>query len=146
VVGLVVIVFSGIIGLLAFESQRIIETLPKEEITLMIKDPQTAIGDMASKRHEEHQSMLSKYSLKIKNYMISALPSLANEIKHMMFFLLSIPIYIFFILLYRNNLTAFYYSCLKNETRKLATVLLKEVETNYQEFLKGWTLKLNRRN
>lgn len=141
-VGLVVIVFSGIIGLLAFESQRIIETLPKEEITLMIKDPQTAIGDMTSKGLEEHQSMLSKYSLKIKNYMISALPSLANEIKQMMFFLLSIPIYIFFILLYRNNLKAFYYSCLKNETRKSANVLLKEVETTYQEYLKGLILVL----
>jgi predicted PurR-regulated permease PerM len=78
----------------------------------------------------------------LKDYLIEMVPSVANQVKKMMFFLFSIPIYIFFMLLYRDNLKAFYYSCLKSESRKSATGLLKEVESTYQDYLKGLILVL----
>ena len=133
-------IFAGMVFLVLFESQQIISSLPEKEVKELSEMPTRVIESQTNLRMSDYAKDVEHYSEKIKNFLISSLPETILRITDVFIFFVTCPIYIFFMLLYRNNLKAFYYSCMRVKHRKEGTQLLHQIQEAYSNYLKGLVL------
>ena len=135
------ILTSGIIFVLVFQSQSIVTELPKmmnenENFLNINSDDFSAskISDMVSIKMESLQEYLSA----IKVGLISMLQGGYVGLSNMLMFLITCPIYIFFMLLYRNNVYRFIKETQrKSRGEKDSDEIIIGVEHNLYQYIKG---------
>ncbi|WP_107037504.1 AI-2E family transporter [Brumimicrobium mesophilum] len=135
------ILTSGIIFILVFQSQSIVVELPKlmnENENFLKIDPDdfsaSKISDMISIKTESLQEYLSA----IKGGLISMLEGGYKGLSNMLMFLVTCPVYIFFMLLYRNNVYRFIKEYQrKSSGNKDSDEVIDDVKHNLYQYIKG---------
>ncbi|RYM30823.1 AI-2E family transporter [Brumimicrobium glaciale] len=139
---LILLIFtSGIVSVLVFQSQSIVVELPKmmnenENFLHINPDDFTAskLGDMISIKTESLQEYLSA----IKGGLISMLEGGYKGLSNMLMFLITCPVYIFFMLLYRNNVYRFIKeSQRKSSGNKDSDEVIDDVKHSLYQYIKG---------
>lgn len=138
---IMLILTSGIIFVLVFQSQSIVVELPKlmnENKNFLNIDPDdfsaSKISDMISIKTESLQEYLSA----IKGGLISLLEGGYKGLSNMLMFLITCPVYIFFMLLYRNNVYRFIKEYQrKSSGNKDSDEVIDDVKHNLYQYIKG---------
>lgn len=136
VVGVSTLFFS-ILGLLAYQGSSIISDLPIEKVEPMIKDPVTTIDKHIQLDLGEYQDQVNMVVAKGKKngtkLAVLAITSINNTITYM----LSCPVFIFFMLISRKQIRKFYYLSFKPKNRGIANRILCQIEMVYMKYIRG---------
>lgn len=138
---ILLILASGIIFVLVFQSQAIVTELPKmmnENENFLHIDPDdfsaSKIGEMISIKGESLQQYLSA----IKGGLISMLEGGYKGLSNMLMFMITCPVYIFFMLLYRNNVYRFIKEAQrKSNGNKNSDKVIEGVKHSLYQYIKG---------
>jgi len=135
---LITIVFGGIFTLITIEGVDIVQNLPLSNVDEAVQQPIEEVN-------QESQNLGVEFPLadmpelieRTKSVLMDVLPTIISEINSAVSFLLTVPIYIFFMLISRSPIRKFYYSSFEKSHRKLANRILSQIETVYMNYLKG---------
>jgi predicted PurR-regulated permease PerM len=67
-------------------------------------------------------------------------PVFIGRVSNTFAFFITCPIYIFFMLLYANNLKSFYFAIFQGEKKQKATAVLKDINGAYANYIKGMAI------
>ncbi|RFC55184.1 AI-2E family transporter [Brumimicrobium aurantiacum] len=135
------ILTSGILVVLIFQSQAIVTELPKmmsenENFLHIDADDLTAqkISELISVKTESLQQYLSA----IKGGLISMLEGGYKGLSNMLMFMVTCPVYIFFMLLYRNNVYRFVKEAQRrSKGNKDSDEVIDGIKQNLYQYIKG---------
>ncbi len=141
---ILLVLTSGILFVLIFQSQSIVTELPKmmtENENFLHINPDdfsaSKIGEMISIEGEA----LQKYLAEIKGGLISLIQVGYKGLSNMLMFLITCPVYIFFMLLYRNNVYRFVKeSQRKSRGDKDSDEVIEDVKHSLFQYIKGMLL------
>lgn len=141
---LVSIVIAGILIIIVIQSQEIVQELPGlmksnrdflniQEIPFTSESIQSYI--------ENHQDALTNNLEELKGAVISLIEGSFVGLKNTLLFLISCPIYIFFMMLYRDNVYRFIEAYHKKEhDEEEGRKIIEEVKSSLFQYLKGLIL------
>jgi predicted PurR-regulated permease PerM len=128
---------------LSMESKKIISSLPENNMEKVIDESSKAIERSVNTKETNFRKMIDSSIEKSKNFLISIIPDIIKKVSNTVVFFFTCPIYVFFMLLYRQNLRGFYYESLRNEDKKRGNQILLEVEDSFGNYLKGMLIVIS---
>lgn len=138
------ILTSGIIFVLVFQSQAIVTELPKmmnENENFLNIDASDFSASKISEMISIEKETLQEYLSALKGGLISMLEGGYKGLSNMMMFLVTCPVYIFFMLLYRNNVYRFIKeSQRKNRGNRDSDEVIDDVKHSLYQYIKGMLL------
>ncbi|HLW29974.1 MAG TPA: AI-2E family transporter [Brumimicrobium sp.] len=141
---LILILLSGLILVLIVQSQAIVTELPvlmKENKSFLSVDPEDITMKSISNLIGIEPEMLKEYFSALKGGMISVLEGGYKGVTSFVVFLITCPIYIFFMLMYRNNVYKFIIEYQKrSDGEKDSDEIIEDVKHNLFQYLKGMLL------
>lgn len=133
----VTLLLLALLGLLVYQGMAIMATLPMSEMEPMIDNPVKTINSHVAldlRAYPEQIEMLMQKAKKSgSQFAVSAISDLNNTIT----FLVSCPIFIFFMLISRSQIRRFYYTSFKQENRAIANRILCQIEMVYLNYIRG---------
>lgn len=141
---LLVVLFStaivtGVIFLLAIEANDIVNDLPQLD-----KKPSQLLDNPTRAIDKELNTHLDKYSTIIDATVKQARKGTSDIIKESIVglkdtvvFFITCPIYVFFLLMYRNNLFKFFQTYLDKDDMEEGRQMLSDIKNTLQSYLKG---------
>lgn len=133
----VTILLATIFGLLAYQSAQIVSDLPMNDVKPMLKSPIATIDGYVSVDLSLYQEQVDLVMAKTKQSgMQFAMNTLLN-INTVITFLLTCPIFIFFMLITRSQIRKFYYTSFKRQNRAIANRILQQIEMVYVGYIRG---------
>jgi len=143
-------VLIGTIGIVAIflviliQSQEIIEEVPllieKNSTSLKLSEEQFS-NWMIYEYIEEHANQITNNLESFKSYSIEILQSGLSGFKDAIVFLITCPIYIFFMLFCKQNIYNFFTELYaRKKTKKEGEGIIKEIKTSLYNYLKGLSL------
>lgn len=138
---LISIFIIGLLIVLIVQSQEIVEELPnlmkKNQEFLSLKNIPFSSESIQS-YIDEHKDVLTNNIEELKGALISMIEGSFIGLKNTLLFLISCPIYIFFMLVYRDNVLRFFKSYnKKNKSQKEGKEIIEEVKSGLFQYLKG---------
>lgn len=137
VVVVTAVVLTGLFGLIAYQGSEIIASLPTEKMETVVDNPIGALDEKVDANlrayPEQIDALLKKSKSAIGSFAISAI-SMTNAT---ITFLISCPIFIFFMLISRRQIRSFYYSSFKRKKRAIANRILQQIEMVYISYIRG---------
>ncbi|NVK62980.1 MAG: AI-2E family transporter [Flavobacteriales bacterium] len=131
------IVLASIFGFLGYEGTKIVANLPSDKVETTIEDPAEVINEQTnidlSKYPEQIDDILNKAKKAATKFAISGISSLNATIT----FLVSCPIFIFFMLISRCQLRKFYYLSFRKKNRHIANRILEQISLVYSRYVRG---------
>lgn len=141
---IMLILTSGIIFVLVFQSQSIVTELPKlmnEDENFLHIDPENFSATTVMEYFNIEKDSLQKYLSALKGGLISFLETGYKGLSNMLVFLITCPVYIFFMLLYRNNVYRFIKeSQRKSQGNKNSDKVIGGVKHSLYQYIKGMLL------
>ncbi|WP_027418649.1 AI-2E family transporter [Crocinitomix catalasitica] len=138
-VGLVVLLASAsmliVIFGIGFQTQKIISEFPEDEVEEVFDDPIQSVEDKTDVKISKYTKEIENVIEQVKSVLVEAIPSALNRLTNTIVFFITCPIYIFFMLLYSENIRDFYLQSIKNRSRGKA--FIKSLEATYQNYVKG---------
>jgi len=133
----VAILMAAVFGFFAYEGSKIVSNLPSDKVEKTVEDPVATINGEIDlnlyKYPEELKTILKKSKSTVMKFTISSISSMNATIS----FLLSCPIFIFFMLISRKQIRTFYYSSFKKKNRHIANRILEQIELAYTGYVRG---------
>lgn len=138
---LVSIFIAGVLIIIVVQSQEIVEELPSlmegKEDFLNIKDFPFSSASIQN-YITNHSDALTNNLKELKGTIVNLIEGSFVGLKNTLLFLISCPIYIFFMLLYRNNIFRFIEAYHKNDNdEKEGQKIIEEVKGSLFQYLKG---------
>lgn len=138
---LVVLISGSILAILfsymVFESVQIVSELPTENAEKIVDQPIKNIDRKVDLNLNIYSAEINKVLTDLKTKAYELLPGVLQNINNSVLFLITCPIYIFFMLLCRSSIRKFYYTSFKTNNRHLANRILNQVELVYIHYLRG---------
>ena len=139
---LIVVVFvtsiiAGVLFLSFIEGVEIVKNIPVENVEGITENPIDTISQESAERISLSESEISVYISQIKDELVAKIPTVLGNLNSFLIFLISCPIYIFFMLISRSSIRGFYYSCFQQNKRHIANRILCQIEMVYISYLKG---------
>jgi len=103
----------------------------------MLKSPIATIDQYVSVDLSLYQEQIDMVMLKTKKTGIQFAMSTLLNINTVISFLLTCPIFIFFMLITRSQIRKFYYTSFKQENRAIANRILQQIEMVYIGYIRG---------
>ncbi|MFD1551129.1 hypothetical protein DNU06_03975 [Putridiphycobacter roseus] len=137
VVLLLVIVVGTIISLFIYEGTGIIQELPMFGVQEVMENPVDAIDKKVAINLESYREHIFSAVASFKEKVIAIIPETIININNAIIFMVSCPIYIFFMLISRSSIRKFYYTSFENKRQHMGNEILNEIEHVYIQYLKG---------
>ncbi len=133
----VTLILATIFGLIAYQSAQIVSDLPIDSVKPMLKSPIATIDQYVAVDLSLYQEQIDMVMLKTKKTGIQFAMSTLLNINTVISFLLTCPIFIFFMLITRSQIRKFYYTSFKQENRAIANRILQQIEMVYIGYIRG---------
>jgi predicted PurR-regulated permease PerM len=133
-------ILFGLFLLIAVQTNQIIEELPlKGDVSAreLIKQPTTALTDELNPSLTQYKELIDKGISQFKKGAASIFKDTLIRLKDTVVFFVTVPIYIFFLLLYRNNLYRFFKELFRENNLANGKSLLDDAKSVLQAYLKG---------
>lgn len=131
------IVLATVFGFFVYEGASIVSNLPSEKMEETMKDPAKTIDKSTNidVRHypEEFEQIVDNVKKAGTKFAVSSISSINATVT----FLVSCPVFIFFILLSRKQLRKFYYLSFKKKNRHIANRILEQISLVYARYVRG---------
>lgn len=137
VVLLIGLLMTSVLGLIIYEGVDIISNLPTDNVEALTDDPMKKIDNATAVDLSSYNAEINALIARSKEQLIGLLPETLININNVIFFLISCPIYIFFMLVCRSSIHGFYYTSFKPKNRQIANRILSQIELVYIKYLKG---------
>lgn len=142
---LIVVVFTGVVmlgtfSLITYEGVRIVSNLPKDNIENVTEDPVGQIDQHVLIDLGEYSEEIQLLMESFKKKTLDLIPMVLDNINDTIAFMVTCPIYIFFMLVSRSSIRKFYYRSFDTKNRKLANRILRQIEQVYMNYLRGMLL------
>ena len=135
---MVTVVLGTTISLLTWEGIEVVQNLPLDRVDEAVQEPiQEVSQESRNMGIELPVSNFSDIMEKAKAGLMDVLPTIIAEVNSAVTFLLTVPVYIFFMLISRSSIRKFYYTSFKEKNRQVANRILCQIETVYVNYLKG---------
>jgi predicted PurR-regulated permease PerM len=138
---LILIILAGLILVLVIQSQSIVTELPKlmrENESFLNFDPDNITLNSISNMLSIQPETLKEYLSALKGGLISLLEGGYKGVTNLVVFLITCPIYIFFMLMYRNNVYLFITEYQKkSKGNKDSDEIIVDVKHSLFQYLKG---------
>ncbi|WP_083261246.1 AI-2E family transporter [Crocinitomix algicola] len=130
-------IMSGIAILMVLQGTTIISSLPTEHVEEFANHPLAKIDNNVPFDLSQYSNEFTAFLDTSKSKIMSFVPETLLSINDGIFFLLTCPVYIYFMLVCRSSIRSFYYSSFKKKNRHIANRILTQVEIVYVEYLRG---------
>lgn len=130
-------VMTTVMTLIIYHGINIVSNLPTDNVTEFTHDPLQKIDDEMHVNLQSYNSEIDAFIANSKEKLIGMVPETIVNINNVIFFLVTCPIYIFFMLLCRSSIRGFYYTSFKPGNRKIANRILSQIELVYISYLSG---------
>lgn len=141
---LILILLSGLILVLVVQSQSIVTELPKlmkENDSFLNVDPENITLNSFSNMIGIEVETLKNYISSLKGGLITVIEGGYKGVTNFVVFLITCPIYIFFMLMYRNNVYKFITEAQrKRDNGKDSDQIIDDVKHSLFQYLKGMLL------
>ena len=138
---IVVLLLATILGvIMAFfviNGTEIATELPTMGVKEVLSNPVSAIDEKVDLNLNNFQHQIVSVVESAKGKLLSFIPETIININNALIFIISCPIYIFFMQITRSSIRSFYYTSFKQPKQKMANDILTEIETLYIKYLKG---------
>lgn len=124
-------------ALIIYQGVNIVSDLPKDNVEEFQDDPLQKIDEEIHVNLKSYDSEIDAFIASTKTKMIESAPETILNINNVILFLITCPIYIFFMLVCRAQIRSFYYSSFKPGNRKIANRILSQIERVYISYLSG---------
>jgi len=132
------IVLLALMFVMGYESQHIISNLPKMELESGLFEPIALIEEtMNIKIASTYDSYISSAIRELQTVLGDLLPKAVTSLKDTMVFFITCPIYVFFMLLYSENVRNFYFSLFSGARKERAKTILFDINGAYAAYIKG---------
>ncbi|MEX2483066.1 MAG: AI-2E family transporter [Brumimicrobium sp.] len=141
---LISLVIVGVLIVIIIQSQEIVQELPKlmdkNEDFLTVKNL-PFISENAQSYVDEHIDIVTDNLEALKSALLSLVEGSFNGLKNTLLFLISCPIYILFMLIYRNNIFRFIEAYhVKEHDKGEGKKIIEKVKKSLYDYLKGLLL------
>lgn len=133
-------VFIGILFLVALQMNQVISSFPEKKTKSaekMIRQPAETISEKFGIKNYTVAKLMRQSGEKFKSGFIDLLKSALIGLREAVLFFIVCPIYLFFMLLYRSNIYAFYIEFFSKKTFNVGQEILHEIQEILQAYLKG---------
>ncbi len=131
------IVLLGSFGYMAYKGIDILSTIPTENVEDYLKKPIATIQNNISIDLTPIIGSPDGVIKKSKDMIFSVVPETLEAMNYSFTFLLSCPVFIFFMLISRSQVRRFYYTSFKPEKRAIANRILQQIELVYLDYVRG---------
>jgi predicted PurR-regulated permease PerM len=137
IVLLVSVCLTALLFAIGLQTQKIIAELPKGEtkVEKVLDHPLKSVEQNTNVEVSDYAEILKNALNGVQTTLVGAIPSVVNRIKNTIVFFLTCPVYIFFMLLYSENIRDFYLQTVKNRSRGEA--FIAALENTYKNYVKG---------
>lgn len=136
-------VVFGLLFVLSYESQKILSSLPGDNIEKMMDESTRKVESSMKSTSINFTKALHSSLNGAKEQLVSALPKILSNASSMLAFFVTCPIYIFFLLMYKSNLRGFYYESMEPHNRKMGKEIILEIEEAFSAYLKGMVIVIS---
>lgn len=131
------LVLAATFGFFGYEGSKIVSNLPSKDVEETIKDPMETIDKKTaidlSKYPDEFDAILDN----AKTTGIDIAVASISRVNATITFLISCPIFIFFMLVSRRQIRKFYYLSFKKKNRQIANRILCQISLVYSRYVRG---------
>lgn len=138
--GIVSVLFIGIFTLLSYEGYKVISSLPSKNIEEITDNPIDKIDKVVAIDLKDYSAHIETVVNKSKEQFVKVIPDTLAGINNSLTFMLTCPIYIFFMLVCRSSIRKFYFTSFKPGNRGIASRILSQIEMVYTSYVKGLSL------
>ncbi|MFT6443378.1 MAG: putative PurR-regulated permease PerM [Crocinitomicaceae bacterium] len=133
----VTFLLAAIFGLIAYQSAQIVSALSIDNVEPIIDNPIKTLDSHVGLDLRSYQEQIDVVILKSKKAGTQFIMSTLLNFNSALIFLLTCPIYIFFMLITRSQIRKFYYTSFKPENRAIASRILQQIEMVYLSYIRG---------
>lgn len=137
VVILVTGIIAGLFTVFLTQGLDIVKTLPIDQVETVVEHPVQAIDNNIDVEIGQYKSDIYSMIERSKKSIVKTIPKTLSNLNALLVFLISCPIYIFFMLITRSSIRKFYYACFSQPKKKIANRILCQIEMVYINYLKG---------
>ncbi|MEO9531081.1 MAG: AI-2E family transporter [Crocinitomicaceae bacterium] len=129
--------FALTISWFSYEGYEILTSLPTNGVEEMTENPLTSIEKQTTLEVKNYSSEIYSMLDSSKQKLMGLIPSTIKGVNKTLVFLLSCPVYIFFMLICRSSIRKFYYTSFKPQRRAIANRILNQIELVYAKYVRG---------
>jgi predicted PurR-regulated permease PerM len=131
---------AGLTTFVVFEGSEIVQELPTKGLEEVVDNPVSAVDDKVNVNLSKYHSEIQKGIAKMGEKLMAFIPETIINLNRVLIFLITCPVYTFFMLIARKSIIDFYYSSFSEESQGLAKKIVEETQDSYSSYLKGLVL------
>lgn len=140
VVFLCLVIGAAVGTFVVMEGSEIVQQLPTKGLENAVDNPVSAVDDKVDMNLVKYDNQIQQGLSKISEKLFSFIPETIINLNRVLIFLITCPVYIFFMLLSRKSIIDFYYSSFSDHNQTKAKEIVVETQNSYSSYLRGLAL------